>query len=691
MPEIKVLDQYTIDNIAAGEVVERPASVVKELVENAVDAGANAVTVEVKEGGIKFIRVTDNGIGIEKNQIPTAFLRHATSKITSVEDLMRISSLGFRGEALSSIAAVAQVELISKTSESLSGMRYEIHGGKEIAFEEIGCPEGTTFIVRNLFYNVPARKKFLKTAMTEASYIETMIRELAMSHPEISFKFINNNQNKLATSGNGNLKDVIYHLYGKEIAKNLLSCEENIAEISVKGYVGKPVISRGNRGYENYFINGRYIKSGIVSKAIEDAYKTYNMKHRYPFVTLMIWVPKESLDVNVHPTKMEVRFADGEKLYRVILSAVKNALMQKNLIPSVSLERTSKKEIPIKPVLEQGRKTIPEPFETQRKQIERKAVLPENSKEEIDRLFGQEISKKDPSFLPKAKGGLENTVASSEYHFSGNAKSMDSLKRAIKSEGKSQLVSHRKEELGNQFSEAKKSRQVKDEIKKEIVRETADYEIKSKKQLSFIDLAKEKEEDKKEWMPKFRLIGQLFSTYWLMELEDKFYIMDQHAAHEKINYEELIAAFKEKKIYSQQLAPPLILSLSMKEQEAMKQYDSAFRALGFSIEEFGGNEYCIREVPANLYGLGEQEVFIELLDAIMDEGIMSDMDIITDKIASMACKAAVKGNQTMSLIEAQHLLERLMKCENPYTCPHGRPTMISMTKTEIEKKFKRIV
>ncbi len=644
MAEIKVLDQYTIDNIAAGEVVERPSSVVKELVENAVDAKANAITVEIKEGGIKFIRVTDNGTGIPKEQIRTAFLRHATSKIRNVEDLMRVSSLGFRGEALSSIAAVGQVELISKTSDELSGIRYEIHGGKEVAMEEIGCPEGTTFIVRNLFYNVPARRKFLKTSMTEASYIEALIRQLAMSHPEISFKLLHNNQTKVATPGNGNQKDVIYHIFGRDVAKNLLECKADTEQVSIRGYIGKPVISRGNRGYENYFVNGRYIKSAIVSRAIEDAYKTYHMAHKYPFTALMLEVPKESLDVNVHPTKMEVRFAQGEQVYHAITAAVRQALMQKNLIPNVELDTKPKKKEGV-----QKKTEVPEPFEAlRRKQAIREAYLGEKSKKEIDQMI--------PT-VPLQK-----------------AEKLEAEKAEVKEEKST-------------------SQEIKKEIKEEIrlqlekkVQEEPIYTTEEK-QMTFL----EQKEEKEQWNPKFRIIGQLFSTYWLMEFQDQFYIMDQHAAHEKINYEKLIASLKRKEIYSQQLAPPLILSLSMKEVDIIKRYKDAFCRLGFVIEEFGGKEYCIRAVPANLYGLGDKKLFIELLDSVMDEGVMTDMDVITDKIASMACKAAVKGNQKLSMLEAEHLIEELMKCDNPYTCPHGRPTMISMTKTEIEKKFKRIV
>ncbi len=662
MAEIRVLDQYTIDNIAAGEVVERPSSVVKELVENAIDAKASSITVEIKEGGIRFIRVTDNGTGIDPDQIPTAFLRHATSKIQNVDDLMRISSLGFRGEALSSIAAVGKVELISKTAEHLSGIRYEIHGGKEIANEEIGAPEGTTFIVRDLFYNVPARRKFLKTAMTEASYIENLMRQMAMSHPEIALKLVHNNQNKLSTPGNGNLQDVIYHIYGRDIARNLLPVKANEEHIQIEGYIGKPIISRGNRAYENYFVNGRYIKSAIISRGIEDAYKTFNMQHKYPFTALMIQVPMETLDVNVHPTKMEVRFTQGEALYRTVYQYVREALLQKSLVPKVTLDTQTKKRMDTsvgktlgKSVEEKMKPAEPKKAVQPVKPVReiRQVTLGEESKKEIDALLMRKSAKQAP-----AKESVAETPVVAETPAAAPVPVKKTVTKEIPQENPNKM---------------------KNEIKKEILQ-----------QMTFLDQIEEPEE-KKAWKPKFKIIGQLFATYWLMELEDKFYIMDQHAAHEKVNYEELMEKLSKKEIYSQQLAPPMILSLNMKEVEVIRQYQDAFASLGFVIEEFGGKEYCIRAVPANLYGLREREVFIELLDSVLEEGIMTDMDIITDKIASMACKAAIKGNQKVSLPEVTHLLERLMQCENPYTCPHGRPTMISMTKTEIEKKFKRIV
>lgn len=633
MSTIQVLDQHTIDKIAAGEVIERPAAVVKELVENSIDAGANAITVEIKDGGIQFIRITDNGTGIDKDQVKTAFLSHATSKIKSAEDLVTVGSLGFRGEALSSIAAVAQVELVTKTSHGLTGVRYVIEGGKEVSCEEIGCPEGTTFLVRNLFYNTPARKKFLKTGPTEASHIDGLLQRLALSHPTISFKFINNNQNKLYTTGNGNLKDIIYHIYGKEISSNLIPIDVISDSIIIKGYIGKPYISRGNRTYENYFVNGRYVKSDIINKAIEEGYKTYTMVHKYPFVCLDFHIDSELIDVNVHPAKMELRFVNSEELYGFIVDSIREALQQKELIPTVPIEEKKLE----KRILPKTR--MPEPFEQKRKELEPPLVPRQNP-----------YSMKNP-------------------------------------------------DIGRPIVEA-----VKSEIDKLIpdrVAETNDYqvtklnkEMQSEPELTALqneqlDLFEENILEKDDQI-HFKVLGQLFKTYWLIELDEKLMIMDQHAAHEKVNYEKLIKAFEQNEIYGQQLEPPMIVTLNMKEVNVINTYQKYFEGLGYQIEAFGGDEYCIRSVPANLYGLGERDIFIELLDTISEDMGITNGDLITNKIASMSCKAAIKGNQKITYEEVNALLEELMKLDNPYTCPHGRPTMIVMTKTEIEKKFKRI-
>lgn len=614
MAVIHVLDQNTINQIAAGEVVERPASIVKELVENAVDAHATAITIEIKSGGVDFIRITDNGSGIEKEQIKKAFLRHATSKISSAEDLETVGSLGFRGEALSSIAAVAKVEVITKTDVGISGVRYMIEGGEEIAYEEVGCPEGTTFIVRNLFYNTPARRKFLKSAMTEAGYVEAFVQRLALSHPDISFKFICDNKNKISTAGNGNLKDVIYHLYGRDIAMNLLEVHFCENAITIDGFIGKPVISRGNRNYENYFVNGRYLKNNIITSSIEEGYKGHSMVHKFPFTALMIQMDTHLFDVNVHPAKMEMRFKNGEELYTAIVNAVQQSFRKKELIPKVSLEKQVENRLP-------ERKKVPEPFEKKRRQIEEHFLnLPKEKIEEIERR------KKEDS-LPVT-------------------------------EEKQQVLP---------------------------IKEDPKYTVGKQMQLADMPLLS------KEARPRHRLIGQVFKTYWIVEYEEQIFFVDQHAAHEKVLYEKLKKNLQEKTLEQQMVAPPIILSFSMKEKEKYLLFQDAFAALGFQIEEFGGDEYCIRAVPSNLFNIDQQDLFIELLDSLDEGSRKLNLDVITDKLATMACKAAVKGNQKMSFQEMDRLMDQLLELENPYQCPHGRPTIIAMTKYELEKKFKRIV
>lgn len=633
---IQVLDQHTIDKIAAGEVVERPASVVKELVENAIDSGATAITVEIKEGGISFIRITDNGCGIPAQEVQTAFLRHATSKITKIEDLLTVGSLGFRGEALSSIAAVSQVELITKTNESLTGIRYEIHGGKELAMEEIGCPEGTTFIVRNLFYNTPARRKFLKTAMTEAGYINELVEQIAMSRPDISFKFVNNGQNKLNTSGNGNLKDIIYHIYGRDISGNLLPIEASRDEMQISGYVAKPYVSRGNRSFEHYFVNGRYIKSPIITKAIEEAYKTFVMIHKFPFVVLNLTVDSKLLDVNVHPRKMEMRYSRGDELYKFIFEEIRYVLLQKELIPDVGKDSQKQER---KQQAETIKKTpAPEPFE-----VNRKVMLREKESNPQ-----QEVS------MVKER---------SAYVFDIDTKN-DNNKNIMST---------------NSFEEENKPAQ-------STSKEAQSEPTPTGEQMTFVSAGFMTEEAR----PKHRLIGQLFKTYWLIEYDKKLFIMDQHAAHEKVMYEKLMKQYQNREILSQQIAPPLVITVNPRQQEVLRENQSFFEDMGFQLENFGGKEYMLRAIPLETYGLAAQDIFIDFIDSLMEEGSHLNMDMFIYKIATMACKAAVKGNMELSFQEAEALIDALLKLENPYNCPHGRPTIISMTETEIEKKFKRI-
>ncbi len=636
MRKIAVLSQNTIDKIAAGEVVERPASVVKELVENAIDAGATAITVEIKEGGISFIRVTDNGGGIPKEQVPLAFLRHATSKITQAEDLLQITSLGFRGEALSSISAVSQMEVITKAPEDFMGVRYVIEGGQEKVLEDVGAPNGTTMLVRNLFFNTPARKKFLKTAMTEAGYVSSYMEQLALSHHNISFKYMVNGQLRLHTSGNANLKDVIYGIYGRDITRELLPVQYEVSGLSVSGFIGKPSIARGNRNFENYYINGRYVKSKLLMKAIEEAYKPYMMQHKYPFVCLQYDIHGEDVDVNVHPTKMEVRFQNQSAIYNATYDLITDALAGKEIIPEVSL--TPKPAVGERQAqIKEEKIPVPEPFEKNR------------------------IAEEKPVYAPV---GLR--PASAEPKTESKAEPINV----------NEPIKPREPEIQAKPEEQKKEAFPKE---KQAVEKAEQLELFDNRLLS------------KEARIHHRIIGQLFDTYWLVEYDNKFYIIDQHAAHEKVLYERFLKEFAKKEILSQMISPPSLISLNLQESNLLKANLEIFREFGFEISEFGGKEYSIHAVPANIYGVSVQELFIQILDSLEQEHVSKTPDILAERIATAACKAAVKGNNRLSVKEADALIDELLNLENPYNCPHGRPTIISMTKYELEKKFKRIV
>lgn len=644
MSKINVLDDNTINQIAAGEVIERPAAVVKELVENSIDAGANAITVEIKEGGINFIRVTDNGSGIEEEDIPLLFLRHSTSKIKSAEDLLHVVSLGFRGEALSSIAAIAQVELVSKTSDSFTGLHYTIAGGEEMGLEHIGCPNGTTFIVRNLFYNTPARRKFLKSPVTEAGYISDIMERFAVSHPNISFKFINNTQIKLHTPGNSNLKDCIYHVYGREIATHLLSVNGSNPQVTITGFIAKPIVSRGNRNYENYFINGRYIRNSLISKAIEEAYRSYSMSHRYPFTCLNIGIDTELIDVNVHPAKLEIRFKNGEELYQLIYHTVRTTLEGRELIPEVAL--SEKKQVI------QTKQHIPEPFEEKRRQEA-------NSKNITNVASVNRFS----NFIDK--NIIEENIIDGKKELVGTTE-----------------IGKLNEMVSSAASLIRESAANYEVQREESIKKAEPVLVEKPEQLSFIS---------EEAKSNHRIIGQVFSTYWIVEFGDKMFLIDQHAAHEKVLYEKTMKALKEKQQNSQLLEPPIILTLSMREEETVKKYHETLKNIGFEIEEFGGKEYAVRAVPSDLYGLTQKDILIGLIDDLVEEGYNETSEMILEKIASISCKAAVKGNHNLSIEEARALIDQLLTLENPYHCPHGRPTIVSMSKYEIEKKFKRIV
>lgn len=672
MGKIQVLDPVTVDQIAAGEVIERPASVVKELVENAIDAGASAVVVEIKEGGISYMRIADNGCGISREDVPAAFLRHSTSKIRTVDDLVHIGSLGFRGEALSSIAAVSQVELVTKTADQTFGTRYRIAGGKEEGIEDAGAKDGTTFIIRQLFYNTPARRKFLKTPMTEASHVGDLMTRMALSHPEVSFQFINNGQTKLHTAGNGKLRDVIYHVYGREIASNLLRAEYETSGLKITGFLGKPLISRGNRNFENYYINGRYVKSSIIAKAIEDGYKDFTMQHKYPFVVLHMEINTENIDVNVHPTKMELRFNRQQEVYNAVYAAVDEGLHREELIPQVEVNVpkaqelppvtiSKKEEVPPVTVLKKEELppvTIPKKSELPPVTIPKKSELP--PKEERDLNY----------FMEKMK---ERVTAYHNQNSSAEVKDKEKIfKPQIQADRIREAVQYAKK------TELPKSEPPKPEPSKS----------EPPKQMNLFEERLLSEQAR----ARHKIIGQVFDTYWLVEFQDQLYIIDQHAAHERVLYERTLKGMKTREFTSQMISPPILLNLGMQEAQLLNEYMDQFTRIGFEIEEFGQDTYAVRAVPDNLFSLAKKDLLIEMLDSLSDElNRTMTAELIDEKVASMSCKAAVKGNMKLSAAEADALIGELLTLDNPYHCPHGRPMIISMTKRDLEKKFKRIV
>ncbi len=709
MARIQVLDQTTIDKIAAGEVIERPASIVKELAENAIDAGANTLTVEIEDGGITLIRITDNGCGILKEDIRNAFLRHSTSKIRCVEDLSRITSLGFRGEALSSIAAVTKVELVTKPKEETFGVRYVIEGGREISMEETGAADGTTFAVRQLFYNVPARRKFLKTAMTEAGHVQDLLMRLALSHPEVAFRFLNNRQEKLRTSGSGKLDEVIYNLYGRDVASNLLELDHPADGIRIRGYIGKPVITRGNRNFETFFVNGRYVKSAMISKALEDACKDFMMQHKFPFAVLAFEIDTEQVDVNVHPTKMELRFQKQQEVYNTVFEGIHRRLLEPELIPQVEVPEP---------------KTMPEEDTAKGEGAcgsEGKAV-PGGGTEEASRMPAG-----SPFLLKPKKTGMEQEIQDEDYFIRKMRERVldyhENLKASAETAGAESLPDSDYDKASDFGLEQRK---VSDQENRSsavgdrtaafgrgtmpgFIRENQEYHTSGKLrearetarpkpqalrediQAKQMDLFEEKLL-KRDIRAEYKLVGQVFDTYWLVQFQDNLYIIDQHAAHERVLYERTLKEMKNREYTSQYLSPPVILTLSMQEARLLDEHMDRFQRIGFEIEPFGGKEYAVRAVPANLFGIAKKELLLEMLDTLSDS-VNTSMtpELIDEKVASLSCKAAVKGNSRLSAQEVDALIGELLLLSNPYHCPHGRPTIIAMSKRDLEKKFKRIV
>ena len=738
MGEIHILDSVTVDKIAAGEVVERPASVVKELVENSIDAGARMITVEIKDGGISMIRITDDGCGIEKSQIEKAFMRHATSKIETSDDLAYVTSLGFRGEALSSICAVCQVEMITKTKEDFTGIRVNCNGGVLQEPSEVGAPDGTTIIVRNIFYNTPVRQKFLKSKTTEGTYISDLMQHLALSKPHISFKFIQNGQTRFYTSGNGNVKEIIYRIYGKEVSDNIIHMKNSVEGLSLEAFLGKPVLNRATRAFETIYVNGRYIKSNLLSNVLEDAYKSHLMQHKFPFFILYFDIDTEKIDVNVHPTKMDIRIQEPDTFFDIIREWVKNALLETNLIPEVVL--VDRKEQKIEEADKQRllTKLVPEPFEKKRneenlvRETGNYGVQDNKTERTIPTILKKPVfqtitrdSLKTSSFKPNENNSTESMIEKEMKDTVESTAKESTVTLNIDVEEECFFEEHVQEkptkiqvqepletleqnvnlQIDKKSDAAKKngaSNNLKDIVEPSKIISSKDTPTvttnKILKQDEFIFVEKPEqmelsfdkffEESSRE---KYRILGQIFDTYWLITCEDKLFIMDQHAAHEKVMYEKFVKQMEEHTIETQQMNPPVIITMTQTERQIYLEYKEHFDILGFVLEEFGGNEYALREIPLNLYGYNEKELFLSILDSLMESNIRSNKKLILEKIASMSCKAAVKGNQSISFEEAQELVDTLFTLENPYNCPHGRPTIISMSKYEIEKKFKRIV
>ncbi|MBP3262301.1 DNA mismatch repair endonuclease MutL [Pseudobutyrivibrio sp.] len=636
MGKINLLSQETIDKIAAGEVVERPASVAKELIENSIDAGATAISVEIKGGGIEYLRITDNGSGIEKDQIQIAFLRHSTSKIADASDLASVRSLGFRGEALSSISAVSKVELITKTKDSLLGASYVIEGAKEISLTDIGAPNGTTFIVRQLFFNTPARKKFLKSESTEGSYVFDVVEHLALSHPEISFKFLLNGKEKLMTSGNGSLSDTIYQIYGRQIAANVLDIDYEDDKVKLSGFIGQSVIARGNRAFEHFFVNNRYIKSNHLSKACEEGYYGFLMGHQYPFFVINIDFDADVVDVNVHPTKQEVRFEDEAYILELLTKTINNRLRKREDVLEAHIDEP-------KPV------SHATPMQ----------ILPEVKEESI------RSSTESSEETVKPTRVTEESKAVTIHQEVKPVKMPEPFERDRLEKIKAQVTAQIRNDTPYEKKFAEQNRGGEK------------YE-----QISFLQ---------KEAIKEHKIIGQVFDTYWIIEYDKNMYIIDQHAAHEKVLFEKTMARLKNNEMTSQMISPPVIISLAPQDVLLYETYHEAFEKIGFQIASFGGNEIAINGVPGNMLNLDPKSLFMEILADCGNYKSSDSFDMIVERVASMSCKAAVKGNNKLSLPEIKTLVDDLLKLENPYHCPHGRPTMISFSEYELAKKFKRIV
>ncbi|WP_202710932.1 DNA mismatch repair endonuclease MutL [Sporosalibacterium faouarense] len=658
---IKRLDEKTINKIAAGEVVERPSSVIKELVENSIDANSTSIIIEIKAGGKKYIRVTDNGSGINRNDLDIAFLRHSTSKINSVDDLEVVRSLGFRGEALASISAVSLLEIVTKTQNDATGTQANLQGGQVANKKDVGCPNGTTIIVKNLFYNVPVRKKFLKSDNAEGSQISNIVYKLALSNPNISFKYIKDNKLILKTPGNGDMKATIYSLFGKEFTKSLFKINYNGEDIKIKGMISNPSFTRGNRGHQYLFVNGRYIKDDNLSKVVEDAYKSLIPINRFPIFIIFLELNGNQIDVNVHPTKTEIRFDNANKIYSVINNVIKDTLKQENLIPEISIGYKKKKDNgeqknfidtlakPINKIKEKSNIDI--------NNVKRDNSGTDTNESKASKTRGDSINQQ----INEEKLTNQDIIT---INYDGDANtSLISDKASLPIDSLSSTISEQESPV---FEENK---------------------------VDYYNLERNNQKkERKIIIPELNIIGNLFDTYILAQdkVNEVFYMIDQHAAHERIMYEKLRNQFNDENVVIQELLAPNIIELTHSEVQLINENIKTFEKLGFLVESFGTGSIILRGVPLVFGEPDSKKLFLDILDNL-NENIGSGYDLRVEKIMKMACTSAIKAGHQIKEIEVSQLISDLRKAEQPFTCPHGRPIIVKMTKYELEKKFKRVM
>ena len=692
MGKIVLLDELTINQIAAGEVIERPASVVKELVENSIDAGATSINIEVKNGGIKQIRITDNGSGIAEDDLRFAFERHATSKIRTAEDLESVKSMGFRGEALASIAAISHIELITKTAEEFMGNKIIVEGGDIIEQEETGAQKGTTIIVSNLFYNTPVRYKFLKKDYTELGYIEDAVTRIALANPNVAIKLSNENKTILQTNGNGDIKTVIYSLYGKEITDGLIDIDYQYENIKVTGVIGKPEIARNNRTYQMFFVNKRFIKDKTLSAGAEQAFKGLLPIGKFGFVILNLEIDPRKIDVNVHPTKLEIRFQEEQKVFKAIYHSIREGLLKKDLVKNT--EKT----------LEIGTKQEIEPIDQEVKNDTKKDMTENKNIEQISEIIDFNTEKRvEPEPDMQATQRFEPITEKVEDKKTGLfglfKKKDNTIEEEVEKNAIEEIFAYKSNEIYKTDKETNDATSQNMNFKKmynetfgiekeesEDVEKITDYSYADTKQN--LSMFEDNEEYKNA--PPYKYCGTVFSTYIIIEMGNEMYIIDQHAAHERVMYEEIKKNYYETvEKESQIMLLPDIINLSHKEKTIVKENLDLFKKAGFMLEEFGESTIRLIGVPAICMDMDTKELFLEILDTIDTVAITAKQEKEDKFIATIACKAAVKANMALTKEEVDALMKKLLVLPNPFTCPHGRPTAIKMSKVDLEKKFNR--